>query len=128
MSVVWVDVDVVDPLRIEVGGSSDQAMNLIAFLEEEFSQVRAVLPSDSGHKSNLPVGFAAVRAGSGSGFVGLGCHLGEDSKCVYAVLCCVCALDLETGVIYREDLVERLVLEVRIVKRWKCCTSFRGGF
>lgn len=36
MGVVWVDVDVIDTLRIEVGGPSDQAVDFVAFVKEEF--------------------------------------------------------------------------------------------
>lgn len=37
VGVVWVDVDMVDALGIEVGGSPDEAVNLVSLVEEEFS-------------------------------------------------------------------------------------------
>ena len=47
---VWkmrVLVDVIDAVRIECACPTDEAMNLVAFLEEQFSQVASVLASDS---------------------------------------------------------------------------------
>ena len=36
VGVVWVDVDVVDSLGVEVGGSPDQAVDFVGFVQEEF--------------------------------------------------------------------------------------------
>src|SRR3954471_7043141 len=38
----------VDPLRVEARGPADHAVNLIAEVEQQLSQVRAVLPGDAG--------------------------------------------------------------------------------
>lgn len=54
VSVVRVDVDVVDSLCVEVGGTADQAVNLVALIEEEFSEIRAVLAGDPSDQSNFP--------------------------------------------------------------------------
>ncbi|TQD77653.1 hypothetical protein C1H46_036814 [Malus baccata] len=48
VGVVGVDVDVVDALGVEVGGPSDQAVDVVAFVEEEFGEVGAVLAGDAG--------------------------------------------------------------------------------
>ena len=63
VGVVRVDVDVVDPLGVEVGRSADQAVDFVAFLEEELRQVRSVLAGDSGDQCYLPRHF---HIGSGS--------------------------------------------------------------
>ena len=45
---VRVLVDVVDTLGVKGGGAAFYAMDLIAFFEEEFGKVRAVLAGDAG--------------------------------------------------------------------------------
>ncbi|KAB1998065.1 hypothetical protein ERO13_D12G060301v2 [Gossypium hirsutum] len=39
VGVVGVDVDVVNPLRVEVGRAADQAMDFVTFVEEELGEV-----------------------------------------------------------------------------------------
>lgn len=77
VSVVGVDVDVVDPLRIEVGGPPDQPVDLVALVEQELRQVRPVLTGYAGDQRDLAVllggrGCLAVADGSGSGSGGAG--------------------------------------------------------
>jgi hypothetical protein len=43
-----IHVKVFDPFRIEAGGTADESMDLVALVEEEFGEVRAVLASDAG--------------------------------------------------------------------------------
>lgn len=78
VGVVGVDVDVVDPLGVEIGGPSDQAVDVVAFVEEEFGEVGAVLAGDAGDERDLAglqrIRGGAVGGGSGSGGVGLGRH------------------------------------------------------
>ena len=45
--------EMVNPLRVEVTGSSDHAMHLIAFFQEQLSQKRAILTGDSRDKCSL---------------------------------------------------------------------------
>lgn len=52
----------IDALGIEVGGSADEAVDLVAFVEEEFGEVGAVLTGDAGDQ-----GYS--RSGSGSGVI-----------------------------------------------------------
>ncbi|CAL5401738.1 unnamed protein product [Camellia sinensis] len=61
VGVVGVDVDVVDSLGVEVRRPSDQAVDLVPFLQQEFGQVRPVLPRDACDQGYL-AGFAAVAA------------------------------------------------------------------
>lgn len=67
VGIVGIDVDMVDSLSVEIGGSSDEAVNLVAFLEQELCQVRSILASDTGDQCNLPrlrnVGMAVKRSG-----------------------------------------------------------------
>lgn len=79
VSVVGVDVDVVDPLRIEVRGPPDQPVNLVPFVEQEFRQVGPVLTGYAGDQRNLAVLLRwrsrfSVGNGSGSGGFVLGRH------------------------------------------------------
>lgn len=39
VGIVGIDVDVIDPLRIEIGRSANEAVDFIAFVEEKFSEV-----------------------------------------------------------------------------------------
>jgi len=45
---VRVDVEVIDPVRVEGAGATDDAVDLVALLEQELREVRAVLASDAG--------------------------------------------------------------------------------
>lgn len=75
VSVVRVDVDVINTLRIEVGRSTDQAVDFVAFVEEEFRKIGTVLSSNSGDQSDFPLrGGVTVSSGSGSGRVIFGGH------------------------------------------------------
>jgi len=46
--VVGVLVEVVDAIGVEGGGATDDAVDFVAFLEEEFGEVGAVLAGDAG--------------------------------------------------------------------------------
>lgn len=65
--VVRIDVDVVDSLRVEVGGATDQAVNLVSFAEKEFGEVRPVLAGDAGDECDF-----AGRRRIGSGVIAIG--------------------------------------------------------
>jgi len=54
VGVVGIDVYVVDALRVEVGGATDQAVHLVSLVEQEFREVGTVLSRDSGYQCNLP--------------------------------------------------------------------------
>lgn len=83
---VRVVVDVVQPLRVEVGGAADEAVHLVPLGEKQLRQVAPVLPRDARDQRHLPRrregprhrGGLAVAGGSGSGgrAVGMG-HLGS---------------------------------------------------
>lgn len=49
VSIVRIDIDVIDSLSVEVGRSPDQSMDFIALLKEELSQVRTILASNAGN-------------------------------------------------------------------------------
>lgn len=53
VSVVRVDVDVIDPLGVEVGGTPNEAVHFVAFVEEEFSEVGTILAGDAGDQCDL---------------------------------------------------------------------------
>ncbi len=58
---LWVLVEVLDPSRVEGGGSADDAVHLVALGQEELGQVGAVLAgdaSDEGHAAGA--GLLAV--------------------------------------------------------------------
>ncbi|CAN0919023.1 hypothetical protein LINGRAHAP2_LOCUS31213 [Linum grandiflorum] len=79
VGVVGVDVDVVDSLSVEVGGPPDEAVNLVALVEEELGEVGAVLAGDSGDQSNLDCRRRCVPVGgSGSGIVIVGSSHGME--------------------------------------------------
>ena len=46
-------VDVVDATGVEGGGTTDDAVNLVTFLEEQLGQVRTVLTGYAGHERAL---------------------------------------------------------------------------
>lgn len=71
VSVVRVDVDVVDPLGVEVGGAADEAVDLVAFLEEEFGEIGAVLAGDAGDESNLEWSGTREAIVGGGGGIGI---------------------------------------------------------
>ena len=48
---VWILVDVIDTLGVEGTGAAFNAMYHVAFFQQEFGQVRAVLASDAGDES-----------------------------------------------------------------------------
>jgi len=54
VGVVGIDVYVVDALRVEVGGATDQAVHLVPLVEQEFREVGTVLSRDSGNQCHLP--------------------------------------------------------------------------
>jgi hypothetical protein len=45
---VGVLIEVVNPVRVEEGGAALDSVNLIAFFEQKFGQIRAVLAGDAG--------------------------------------------------------------------------------
>lgn len=47
VSIVRVDVDVIDSLSVEVGRSPDQSMDFVALLEKELSKVGTILTSNA---------------------------------------------------------------------------------
>ncbi|CAL5324294.1 unnamed protein product [Camellia sinensis] len=59
VGVVGVDVDVVDSLGVEVRRPSDQAVDLVPFVQQEFGQVRPVLPRDARDQGYLAPAVAA---------------------------------------------------------------------
>lgn len=62
VGVVWVHVDVVDALRVEVGGATDQTVYLVPLVQKEFRQVRTVLAGYTGYQCHLTRrGNVAVR-------------------------------------------------------------------
>jgi len=54
VGVVGIYVYVIDSLRVEVGGATDQTVHLVALVEKEFCEVGAVLSRDSGDQCHLP--------------------------------------------------------------------------
>lgn len=78
VGVVRVDVDVVDPLRVEVGGPPDQSVDLVTLVQQELRQVRPVLTGYAGDESNLAVLWSfmsfTIGDGSGSASIVLGSH------------------------------------------------------
>ena len=50
---VRVLVEVIDPAGVERGGAPLDAVNLVALLKEELSQVTAVLPGDAGDQGGF---------------------------------------------------------------------------
>ena len=46
---VGIDVHVLQPLRVEVGRSSDDAVHLVSLVQQKLRQVRAILPRDPRH-------------------------------------------------------------------------------
>jgi hypothetical protein len=50
---VRVLVDVVHPLGVKRAGPALDAVHDVAFFQQKFSQVRAVLASDAGNESNF---------------------------------------------------------------------------
>lgn len=58
VGVMGVNVDVVDPLCTEVQRPSDQPVNFITFVEEEFIEVRAILAGEPGDHATLCGGGA----------------------------------------------------------------------
>src|SRR5438105_13771632 len=50
VGLVWVLVEVIDAARVDGGRAPDQPGNLIALLDQELSEVRAILTGDSGDK------------------------------------------------------------------------------
>jgi hypothetical protein len=71
-SIVRIYIDVVNPLRVEIGRSTDQAMDLVAFLEEEFGQIRTVLAGDSGDQSHFARWFCG--GGGSESVIVVSCH------------------------------------------------------
>ena len=47
---IRVIVDMVNAIGIETGGTADDAVDLVAFFKQEFSEVGAVLPCYTGNK------------------------------------------------------------------------------
>lgn len=66
VGVVGVDVDVIDPLGVEVGGAANEAVHLIAFVEEEFSEVGTILAGDAGDQCYLARRSHVAISGGGS--------------------------------------------------------------
>lgn len=60
VGIVGVDVDVVDALGVEVGRSADKAVDFVAFVEQEFSEIRAVLAGDAGDQGDFAGGLEGV--------------------------------------------------------------------
>ncbi|PON39167.1 LOW QUALITY PROTEIN: hypothetical protein PanWU01x14_306780 [Parasponia andersonii] len=67
VGIVRIDVDVIDPLGVEVRGPSDQAMDLVALVEEKLRQVRPVLTRYTRNQGNLSLRGIAVDGGLGFG-------------------------------------------------------------
>ena len=44
LSIVRIDIEMIDTSRVEGGSPANEAMNLIPLREQQFRQVRAVLP------------------------------------------------------------------------------------
>lgn len=61
--VVRVDVNVFQPLGIEIRGSADNAMHLVSFLQQEFGQVGSVLAGDACDQCLLSCGAHICRHG-----------------------------------------------------------------
>uniref|UniRef100_A0A804PTD2 Uncharacterized protein n=1 Tax=Zea mays TaxID=4577 RepID=A0A804PTD2_MAIZE len=81
---VRVVVDVVQPLRVEVGGAADEAVHLVSLGQEQLREVAPVLPRDARdqrhlprrregprHRGGLVVHVAAAGSGSGGRAVGM---------------------------------------------------------
>ena len=76
---VWVAVEMVDPVRVEARGAADDAVDLVALLQQQLRQVAAVLAGDSGDQGALvgPRDAGQVRVS----VLGLGvAHRGEASE------------------------------------------------
>jgi hypothetical protein len=47
---VGIDIDVIDPMRVERARTPDDPVDLIAFAEQQFSEIRAVLAGNTSDK------------------------------------------------------------------------------
>lgn len=56
MGIVGIDVEMVDPLGIEIGRSAYEAVDFVAFVEEEFSEVGTILTSNTSDEGYFPGG------------------------------------------------------------------------
>jgi hypothetical protein len=83
---VWVVVDVVQPLRVEVGGAAHEAVHLVPLRQEQLREVAPVLPRDARDQRHFPRrregprhrgGLAVSGSGSGSGGMS---HLGSEAS------------------------------------------------
>jgi hypothetical protein len=50
MHVVDVAVEMLDPLRAERARPAHETVHLVAFVKQQFGQIRAVLPGDAGNQ------------------------------------------------------------------------------
>jgi hypothetical protein len=46
-----IDIDVIDPMRVEGACPADDAVDLVALAEEQLSEIGAVLAGDAGDES-----------------------------------------------------------------------------
>lgn len=80
VGVVWIDVDVIDSLGVEVRGAANKAMDFVAFVKEEFSEVGTILAGDAGNqchrarRRNVAISGCGRRSRSRSSGLVLGRH------------------------------------------------------
>jgi len=89
---MWINVEVVNSVRIKGARSSDEAVDLVTLLQEEFGQIRTILPGNAGDE---------------------GVHLVCLVYLVYSVyqVCSVCFVDL----VYFVNLVYLVIWSVSSV-------------
>lgn len=50
---MWIDVEVIDPRCVEGRGSTNQPVDLVSLVQQQFGEIRAVLSGDSGNERSL---------------------------------------------------------------------------
>ena len=66
VGLVRIHVEVVDPLGVELARAADEAVDLVALLEEELGEVRAVLAGDAGDQRLPDAGTLGAHAAAGT--------------------------------------------------------------
>lgn len=79
VDVVRIDVDVINALGVEIGGSTNQSMNFIVLVQQEFSQIRPVLAGYASDQSHFP----AIAIGIRRRFRSAGCHFSFADTCEF---------------------------------------------
>src|SRR6266508_3915152 len=58
---VWIGIQVIDPLRVELARPPDETVDFVSLFEEELGEIRAVLAGNAGDEGNLRVGQGSTR-------------------------------------------------------------------